>query len=125
MTPGDVPLLRWLLLTASLFAAPACLPRHGVELPYGDDVRQRLDVYRPAGEQGPRPVVVFLYGGRWQHGTKRTYRFLGNVFSEAGVVAVVPDYRLYPEVRFPGWVEDAARVIHWVHDSIGRFGGNP
>jgi acetyl esterase/lipase len=76
-------------------------------------------------EQPAAPVVVFLYGGRWQHGSKRDYRLLGTALARSGVVAVVPDYRLYPEVRFPGWVEDAAQAIRWVHDSIGRFGGDP
>jgi pimeloyl-ACP methyl ester carboxylesterase len=95
------------------------------DLPYGSDARQRLDVYRPRSSARPAPVVVFLYGSRWQHGSKGEYRLLGDALTGRGIVAVVPDYRLYPEVRFPAWVEDAARAVRWVRDSIGRFGGDP
>jgi acetyl esterase/lipase len=126
-----------LLVLVTLVMLPGCVPRDAAEffllgghvdltpdIPYGNDPRQRLDVYQPERGQ-PAPVVVFLYGGRWQHGSKRDYRLLGGALIRQDIVAVIPDYRLYPEVRFPGWVEDAAHVVRWVRDSIGRFGGDP
>nr|MBA3318919.1 alpha/beta hydrolase [Gemmatimonadales bacterium] len=42
-----------------------------------------------------------------------------------GLIVVVPDYRLYPTVQFPAWVEDAAAAVRWVRDSIGLYGGDP
>lgn len=125
-------------LALSLGAVSACSPRRAVEwillrdhfvltpgLPYGATERQRLDVYRPRAGGGPAPVIVFLYGGRWQGGSRDQYRLLGDALTRRGLVAVVPDYRLYPGARFPAWVEDAARAVRWVSDSIGRFGGDP
>ncbi|MEO8090819.1 MAG: alpha/beta hydrolase [Gemmatimonadales bacterium] len=119
-------------------AIPSCAPRHAAELiflshrfdlapdiSYGDKARQRLDVYRQRGSRTPAPVIVFLYGGRWQAGTKRDYRLLGDALTRRGLVVVVPDYRLYPEVRFPAWVQDGARAVRWVRDNIGRYGGDP
>lgn len=94
-------------------------------LPYGENARQRLDVYRPREAAPGAPVVVFFYGGRWQSGAKEQYRLLGDALTREGFVAVIPDYRLYPEVSSPGWVEDGARAIRWVRDSIVRFGGDP
>ncbi|MDQ3224848.1 MAG: alpha/beta hydrolase [Gemmatimonadota bacterium] len=94
-------------------------------LPYGSDARQRLDVYRPRHLVATAPVIVFLYGGRWQHGSRNEYRLLGDAITRRGLVAVIPDYRLYPEVRFPAWVEDAARAVGWVRDSIAQYGGDP
>jgi acetyl esterase/lipase len=94
------------------------------DLPYGDEARQRLDVYRPRRSAQPAPTIVFLYGGRWQEGSKREYRLLGNTLTRRGFVAVVPEYRLYPEVRFPAWVEDGAHAIRWTIDNIHRFGGD-
>ncbi|MEM5734152.1 alpha/beta hydrolase fold domain-containing protein, partial [Shewanella algae] len=44
----------------------------------------------------------------WQSGERRDYRFVGTRLAEAGIVVVIPDYRLYPQVRFPVFVEDAA-----------------
>ena len=94
-------------------------------MPYGLGPQDRLDVYRPRHRTLPRPVIVFLHGGRWQSGSRNQYRLLGDALTGEGVVVVVPDYRRYPEVRFPVWIEDAARAVRWVKDSIGRFGGDP
>ncbi len=94
------------------------------DVAYGSESRQRLDVYRPRVRGNPAPVVVFLYGGRWQGGSKDQYRLLGDAFARRGVVVVVPDYRLYPEVKFPGWVEDAAQTVRWTRNNIERLGGD-
>ena len=97
-----------------------------VDRQYGPTPQDRLDIYRPRGKSRPAgPVVVFLYGGRWQHGSKELYRLLGDALTDEGVVAVVPDVRRYPDVRFPAWVEDAARAVRWTRDSIGAYGGDP
>lgn len=95
------------------------------DIPYAPGARQRLDVYRPRAGRHGAPVVVFLYGGRWQHGSKDEYRLLGDALTRRGLVAVVPDYRVYPQVRFPVWVEDAAAAMRWTRDNIGRLGGDP
>ena len=126
------------LLPILLGQITACAPRQFAEsvllgnhfelvgnVPYGPGPQDRLDVYRPPHQKSPAPVVVFLYGGRWQSGSKEEYRLLGDALTREGVVAVVPDYRRYPEVRFPVWVVDAARAVRWVRDSIGTFGGDP
>ena len=93
---------------------------------YGDEPRQVLDVYTPKDViTGPRPVVVYLYGGRWQAGSKDQYRLLADALTERGAVVVVPDYRLAPAVAFPAWVNDAAQAIRWARDSIEHYGGDP
>ena len=98
--------------------------RQSADLAYGSGGRQRLDVYRPRATGGLSPVVVFLYGGRWQNGSKDEYRLLGDALTRRGLVVVVPDYRLYPQVKFPGWVEDAAQAVRWTRKNIERFGGD-
>ena len=116
----------------------ACSPRRGIErlvlgrrvvrsagLAYGDDARQRLDVYSARWKRTPAPVVVFLYGGRWKYGARRDYVLLGNALARRGWVVVVPDYRVYPAARFPAWVEDGARAVRWAHDNVARFYGDP
>lgn len=95
------------------------------DITYGDHPRQRLDVHQPRSGGRPAPTIVFLYGGRWQEGSKRDYRLLGNTLTRRGFVVVVPDYRLYPEVRFPAWVGDGARAVRWTHENIRSFGGDP
>lgn len=94
-------------------------------LPFDDETRLRLDVYTPAGEVRDAPVVVFFYGGRWTTGSKDDFRFVGQALAVQGFVAVIADHRKYPEVRFPVFVEDAARAVRWTHRNITRFGGSP
>ncbi len=95
-------------------------------LRYGEHERRRLDVYRPAGETAePGPVVVFFYGGAWESGQRGMYYFLARSLVERGYVVVIPDYRLYPEVRYPAFLVDAAEAVRWVGRRIDEFGGDP
>jgi acetyl esterase/lipase len=91
---------------------------------YAERSRQRLDICRPDGAVAA-PVVVFFYGGAWRSGNKRLYRYVAKALARRGYVAVVPDYRIYPEVRYPEFLDDGARVVRWVRDNIGSFGGDP
>ena len=95
------------------------------DIAFGDGARDRLDVYEPAKPDPDGTVVVFFYGGSWKRGDRADYRFMGEAFASQGYVTVVPDYRLYPEVRFPAFVEDAADAVRWVHRNIALYGGNP
>jgi len=91
---------------------------------YGDMPRQKLDIYRPAGA-GAAPVVVFIYGGAWNSGSKAMYPFVAATLARQGNVVVVPDYRLYPEVRFPVFLQDCARAVAWTQAHLGEIGGDP
>ena len=102
--------------------APSRLVADGV--PYGEGDRHKLDIYAPEGA-GPFPVLVFLYGGGWDSGDRSIYRFLGGAMASHGLVTVIPDYRLYPTVRFPAFVQDCAEAVRWTRDNIGRYGGAP
>jgi len=97
--------------------------RHA-DLAYGQDPRQQLDVYSPRQAMN-RPVVVFWYGGSWVKGKKSQYRFVGTTLAEHGIVTVIPDYRLYPQVHFPAFDEDGARAVAWVERHVQQFGGDP
>lgn len=107
----------------------ATVPEDGysvtTDIAYGDGARRRLDVYRPATAGEPAPVVVFFYGGSWRNGDRGDYRFVAQALVSEGLVAVLPDYRVYPEVVFPGFLEDGAAAIRWVRDSIAGYGGDP
>lgn len=93
---------------------------------YGSHPRQRLDVWAPRGRTGEAlPVVVFFYGGGWDQGSRSDYGFAGAAFAGQQFIAVVPDYRLVPEVRFPTFVEDGAMAVKWARDNAARFGGDP
>jgi len=91
---------------------------------YAERSRHRLDICRPAAALAA-PVVVFFYGGAWRSGSKELYRYVAKALARRGYVAVVPDYRIYPEVRYPEFLKDGARVVRWVKDNVGRYGGDP
>lgn len=84
----------------------------------------KTDVYTPRGAANA-PVVVFFYGGRWSEGDKDLYEFVGAALAKQGFVAVVPNYRLYPKVRYPAFVEDAAKATRWAREHAARYGGDP
>lgn len=83
-------------------------------LAYGPLPRQRLDVYRPQTAPEQSPIVIFYYGGSWNSGDRAIYAFVGAALAARGITTVIPDYRLYPQVRFPTFVEDAARAYAYV-----------
>ena len=96
----------------------------GRSIPYASDERNTLDLYRPSRALRA-PVVVFIYGGSWQGGQKSTYSFIGEALARKGYVTVVPDYRVYPSVRFPGFLEDGAKAVRWARDNATKYGGDP
>lgn len=95
------------------------------DVPFGTDPRQQLDVYTPRGLRAPAPIVVFFYGGSWNQGDRRDYAFVGEALAARGMVAVIADYRIYPQVRYPAFVEDAAMVVAWARREAKTIGGDP
>jgi acetyl esterase/lipase len=93
------------------------------DVAYGQGPRRKLDIYRPIPANAP--VVLFIYGGSWKSGDRSMYRFVGGAFASRGFVTVVPDYRVYPEVKYPAFIDDAAAAVAWIKANIANYGGNP
>ncbi|NVZ12740.1 MULTISPECIES: alpha/beta hydrolase [unclassified Pseudomonas] len=94
-------------------------------LAYGDDPRQKLDIYRPVTALPDAPVVVFFYGGSWNSGSKDDYGFVGEALASRGIVVVIADYRLYPQVRYPLFLQDGAQAVAWAYQHSAEYGGDP
>ena len=92
---------------------------------YGADVRQTVDVYAPRHAKAAAPMAVFFYGGSWDSGRRQDYNWVGCALASRGFVTLVADYRLYPQVRYPGFLEDGALVVRWAVDNAKRLGGDP
>jgi acetyl esterase/lipase len=95
------------------------------DVAYSDGARHRLDIYSPHSSAGAAPVVIFFYGGGWQSGDRAMYRFVGVDLAKRGMLVVIPDYRLHPDVQFPAFMQDAAAALAWVHKNAARYGGDP
>jgi acetyl esterase/lipase len=118
------------------FALSACVPILNLAVPrsgyaihpdiaYGADPRQKLDIYVPDGLTKPAPVILFFYGGSWSSGSKDIYRAFGQAFASKGIVTIVADYRLYPRVKYPAFVQDGAEAFRFVHETVAKYGGDP
>jgi acetyl esterase/lipase len=95
------------------------------DLAYAPGRRANLDVYAPRRPHRDAPVVVFLYGGSWQSGDKALYRFVGQSLASRGFITVVPNYRVYPEVRYPAFLRDNALAVAFAKRHAREWGGNP
>lgn len=92
---------------------------------FGPDSAQKLEMFVPDGAIGPLPVVLFIHGGSWANGDPHDYRFIARTLCAKGYAVVLAGYRLYPQVRYPGMLEDGAAALRWVHDNAGKYQGDP
>ena len=90
---------------------------------YAPGPRGTLDIYRPAQPAGP--LVVFIYGGSWRSGDKAIYPFVARPLAQRGAVVVVPDYRGFPEIRFPTFLQDNAAATAWAIAHAAELGADP
>jgi arylformamidase len=116
-------LLVILLLAAPAFAAD---PRVRRDVPYAEPTSERrmLDVYAPADGKR-RPVVVWIHGGGWKAGDKKSVQKKPQAFVDKGYVFVSATYRFVPEVSVKEMTGDVAKAIRWTHDHAKEFGGDP
>ncbi|UTP38502.1 alpha/beta hydrolase [Phenylobacterium sp. LH3H17] len=133
------PTARTALIAAVAVLASACTPlgvfntfvphdsalRSATDQAYGGAPRQTLDVYAPRRIEAPRPIAVFFYGGSWETGRRQDYEWTARALAAKGFVVVLPDYRLYPAVRFPAFLEDGALAVRWAVDHGPAYGGDP
>ncbi|PUA17557.1 alpha/beta hydrolase [Glaciimonas sp. PCH181] len=130
--------LTCVVLVLALTATVACSPLTAInavttsstynktaDIIYGANPRNELDVYTPKNLHSPAPVVLFFYGGSWSSGERGDYAFVGEALASRGIVAVIADYRLYPEVRYPAFLEDGAKAAAWTVREVAKYGGDP
>lgn len=96
-----------------------------LDVPYGTDYWQKLDIYlpRPTGLSG-LPVLLFLHGGAWRNGCKEWMGFMAPAIVSLPAIFVSVSYRLAPATRYPGPAHDCADALAWVHEHIARYGGD-
>ena len=91
---------------------------------FGPDPKHLLDLYAPKG-QGPWPLLLFVHGGGWDSGDRTEYSFAGRALAALGFVVAIADYRVFPEVRFPGFMEDLGAAMSWLLAHGAEFGADP
>jgi acetyl esterase/lipase len=91
------------------------------DIAYGELPRQKLDMYLPEKIDANTPLIVFFYGGAWQGGKKADYLFVAQGLTSLGYAVAVPDYRTYPEVKYPAFIEDSAQAVTWVYEHAKTY----
>ena len=100
--------------------------RCALNLEYGDDERQKLDVYIPDADPGlPAPVLLFFHGGYWVVGHKDLLGFMAPAITPAPALLVSVGYRLAPGAKYPQQVDDCRSALRWVYKHIADYGGDP
>lgn len=97
-----------------------------MDIAYGPDPRQTLDLYLPHGREArDLPVLFFMHGGGWSIGHKEWCGFMAPNIVSLPAIFISVSYRLIPAVSFPAPVKDAFAALRWVHDRIAGHGGSP
>lgn len=146
-TASNAPRWRWAVAAALLAWAGSALAGVGsgvlntlavvrghqgrADVAYGPLERQRFDVFVPgtsideADKATGAPLVIFIYGGSWNMGSRREYAFAGQALAARGFVVMVVDYRIYPEVRYPDFLEDCAKAVGYGLEHARELGADP
>ncbi len=78
-----------------------------------------LDIYYPKNKKD-FSTVIWFHGGGLTSGNKEFPQQL----LEKGIAIISVNYRLYPKIKAPKYIEDAAAAVAWTFKNIENFGGN-
>jgi len=100
---------------------------HQLDVAYGTDPKQKLDIYQPAPKPDtPAPVFLFLHGGGFREGDRAQYGAVAEPFAKRGIITVVASYRLTEDgFHYPDQPNDVKAAIAWLHENVAEFGGDP
>jgi acetyl esterase/lipase len=95
-----------------------------IDVAYGKDPLQKLDIYAPRDAKDA-PIVLFFHRGEWSKGDKSEAAYKPKFLNDNGIVFISANYRLSPAVKHPAHIQDVASAVRWVYDHAGQFGGSP
>lgn len=111
-------------------AALAAWPVAAIDQAYGDDPRQRLDLYAPDAADGPVPILLWVHGGGFLRGEKSSpdhpfNAHAGRWAARSGMLGAVMNYRLAPDHVWPAGGEDVGHAVDWLRVHAAEYGGDP
>jgi arylformamidase len=97
-----------------------------IDIAYGPDELQKLDVYYP-GEKGGGgyPVLLDIHGGGWRQGSKNGRGYPADTLVPKGLVWMTTDYGLAPKHKIAGIVDHVRNAFAWAYTNAKDFGGDP
>jgi len=101
-------------------------PRRALGICPAAHVRTRLDIFAPLDDApGGRPVIISLHGGGWNTMRRPLFACSARQWVRLGLVAVVPDYTLYPRARYQQMADECAAAVAWTLEHCAEYGGDP
>lgn len=97
-----------------------------MDVTYGSDKKQRMDVYPPANPKNA-PVIVIVHGGAWKIGDKRSNNVVDNKkarWNPKGIIFVSVNYRLLPDADPLKQADDVAAALAYVQSHVVQWGGD-
>ena len=98
--------------------------RSQLDVPYGVEPRQRLDLFFPPGDATGLPIHLFIHGGYWRAQVKEDYVFVADGITALGAIAAVVEYTLLPGIRMAEQVHQIREAARWLADNAASFGGD-
>lgn len=97
---------------------------HHLDVPFGPTLAEHVDIY-PAPEAGEAaPVLFYIHGGYWRARTSKEFGYVARGPARRGVMTVVVNYALCPEVTIDEIVRQTRAALSWTYKNAGSFGGD-
>ncbi|AYE35338.1 alpha/beta hydrolase [Clostridium septicum] len=110
--------LMWRITRYNLFSDKNVRFR---DVKYGKNKRQYYRVFE--GNDNEKPLIYFIHGGGWWHGSPKMCTCIGKYFNKLGYTVVLPSYRLVPIYKYPTQIEDVFTAFsHYIEDKNFKRG---
>lgn len=90
-----------------------------LDVRYGK-TEQCLDIHLPECDEFP--VMVYFHGGGIESGDKANTKNFLHFLPQNGMAVVSVNYRMYPNAKYPDFLEDAAEAVAWVFNNMSNYG---
>ena len=91
-----------------------------LDVPYGDDRMETMDIFRPQGEA--RALLMFIHGGYWRSLDKKDHSFVAAPFVKAGAAVAAINYSLCPAVKIEDIVIQCLKAGAWLYRNAAEVG---
>lgn len=91
-----------------------------LDVPYGDDRMETMDIFRPEDEA--RALLMFIHGGYWRSLDKKDHSFVAAPFVKAGAAVAAINYSLCPGVKVEDIVIQCLKAGAWLYRNAAEVG---
>ena len=114
-----------MLLFQTILSSAQVKTAKNINYASNDNEANTLNIFYKNDEVKDKPVLIFIHGGSWSSGKKETYWWLGRNFAKKGVVTVIINYPLAPNVQYEKMGDDCAAAVKWVQKNIANYSASP